>query len=355
MLAPLVEAGYVTAQLSLAARIEHLPLRKHGLIVCALLLTVVFGLIYVATRVSPALAAIALLAFAILFGLAYGAFMLNCSDLIGKTVPGQLHGHLLARGAALGGMVTLAAIFAVGLTMPRLAGNHLFLLWLAAGAWLGASVVYAGVVEQPSAPPSQDAKAPRLRDSWQLIAQLPWFRRFLVQRLLLLSVEFGVTFYAIHAATLHGATARSLSAFVVAMSLGMVLAGPVWGRLIDRHNALALILASLLAALSGVLVLVMDALGMPGGPFVHGLLFLPLSLAAEGSYEGRTRMLLARATPQDRPALLALSSALLAVAAVGSALVLGLAGHLHDIRTPLVILIGLNLASALYVRRAFAE
>jgi hypothetical protein len=35
------------------------------------------------------------------------------------------------------------------------------------------------------------------------------------------------------------------------------------------------------------------------------------------------------------------------------ALIVGAAGHLHDIRTPLAILIACNVAAALYVRRAF--
>ena len=354
MLVPLVNAGYITSQLSLAALIGHVPLRKYGLIVAGVVLAAVFGLIFVATRVSPVGAALALLAFSVLFGLGFGAFMLSSNDLIGKTVPGQLHGRLLARGAAVGGVVTLGAVFALSMLMPAVAGNHIVLVWLAAGAWLGAVFVYAGVLEEPSRPQTSQSDAVSLRKSWHLIGKLPWYRHLLVLRVLLLSVELGITFYAIHAATLHGPTVQSLCGFVVAMSLGLVLGGPVWGRLVDHHNALALIIAATLAAASGVVVLIMDALGQPGGPFVHGLLFLPLSLAAEGSYQGRTRALLSRASERGRPTLIALGSALMAAAGVVVALVLGLVGHLHDIRTPLVILILLNIAAALYVPHALA-
>jgi hypothetical protein len=48
----------------------------------------------------------------------------------------------------------------------------------------------------------------------------------------------AVPFYAVHAASLHDPTACNLSVFVVAMALGLVLSGPIWGRLIDRHDAL---------------------------------------------------------------------------------------------------------------------
>jgi hypothetical protein len=46
----------------------------------------------------------------------------------------------------------------------------------------------------------------------------------------------AVPFYAVHAASLHDPTARNLSVVVVAMALGLVLSGPIWGRLIDHHD-----------------------------------------------------------------------------------------------------------------------
>jgi hypothetical protein len=49
------------------------------------------------------------------------------------------------------------------------------------------------------------------------------------------------------------------------------------------------------------------------------------------------------------------SNALLACAGIVVALIIGAAGHLHDIRTPLVLLILCNAAAALYARRAFAD
>jgi len=42
-------------------------------------------------------------------------------------------------------------------------------------------------------------------------------------------------------------------------------------------------------------------------------------------------------------------------AGIVAALILGAAGHLHDIRTPLALLILANIGAALYARRAFAD
>jgi hypothetical protein len=51
--------------------------------------------------------------------------------------------------------------------------------------------------------------------------------------------------------------------------------------------------------------------------------------------------------------MVAFNNALLAFAGICAALVLGAAGHLHDIRTPLAMLIVANIGAALYARRAF--
>jgi hypothetical protein len=53
--------------------------------------------------------------------------------------------------------------------------------------------------------------------------------------------------------------------------------------------------------------------------------------------------------------MVAFNNALLAFAGICVALVLGAAGHLHDIRTPLALLILANVAAALYARRAFRD
>jgi MFS family permease len=138
------------------------------------------------------------------------------------------------------------------------------------------------------------------------------------------------------------------------MALGLVLSGPLWGRMIDRHNALVGVAACLLAAAVGVLVLIYDQLG-EAAPFWHAILFLPLSFAEEGVIQARNRYLSVRAPGAHRPLMLAVSSALLACASIVVAVIVGIAGHLHDIRTPLVILILFSLVAAAYTRRVFAD
>ena len=354
LLVPLFQAGLVISQLLAAPLVARLALRKRLVAGMGLLLAGLFALIFaVASGFSTAIAALALLACAATFGLTFGVFNVGNTDLLAKTVPARVRGRVLAQRVGLGGLVTLAATFAVWTFVPALADNHLILLWLAVGAWIGAAAAYGAVRERPSPPLEAGSTSISLRSGRALIARHPWFRRQLIAGVLLQSVEMAVPFYAVHAAGLHDPSARNLSAFVVAMALGLVLSGPIWGRLNDRHNELVAMAGCLLAASAGLLVLLMDLTGHQTLPFYHAFLFLPLSLARQGAIQARLRHLSVHAASGDRPTMVAFNNALLAFAGICVALLLGAAGHLHDIRTPLALLILANVGAALYARRAF--
>ena len=61
------------------------------------------------------------------------------------------------------------------------------------------------------------------------------------------------------------------------------------------------------------------------------------------------------APADDRPTLIATGNALMWTLAIVVALLLGAAGHLHDIRTPLVLLMTFNVAAMLYVLAALRD
>jgi MFS family permease len=356
LLLPLVQLGSVAAQLLITPHLTRLALRKRAVTGMGLALAGVFALIFAAAAtLAPAVAAIALLGCAIMVGLSLGVLSVSHTDLQAKTVARRVRGKVAAQGATLGGILTLGTSLAIWMFLPGAADNHLLLLWLAVGAWIGFAWAHYAIQEQPSAPVAGHGGLAQVRQGLSLPAQYPWFGRYLTWRCLLLSVELAIPFYAMHAASLHDPTARNLSAFVVAIALGLVLSGPIWGRVIDRHNAAVGAAGSWLAAAAGIVVLILDQLGYMAAPFWHALLFLPLSFARQGVVQARNRHLSVKAPAQHLPAMAGFSNALLACAGIVVALIVGAAGHLHDIRTPLVILIACNVAAALYARRAFAD
>jgi hypothetical protein len=63
--------------------------------------------------------------------------------------------------------------------------------------------------------------------------------------------------------------------------------------------------------------------------------------------------LMDHAPAAERPTLIATANASMRALGIVVALALGAAGHLHDIRTPLVVLMAFNAAAALYAFRKF--
>ncbi|MEM7021676.1 MAG: MFS transporter [Pseudomonadota bacterium] len=356
LLLPIYQFGQVSSQFLAAPRVALVALRKHVVFRAGLVFAGLLAVIFViATELAPLMAGISMLAAAAVLGFGMAIFGVSRSDLLAKTIASRVRGLTMARQASLAGLIILTVSFVIWAADPRLAADHLMLLWLAVGAWLAVAASYSMVREAPSKPASRRTPIAELKRGFGLIGEYPWFKRLLMLRVLLQSVELAIPFYAIHAASLHAPTARNLSFFVVAMSLGLILSGPIWGRLMDRHTGLVVVLGSLITALVGVVVLVSDAIGDPTLPFYYAVLFLPLALAREGVTQARSRQLSVRAPAKDRPALVAFSSGAMALTGILVALVIGLAGHLHDITTPLYILVALNLAAALCVRRAFAD
>ena len=115
----------------------------------------------------------------------------------------------MAHRAGLGGALTLLVSFAVVGFLPRAQGNDLLLLWLAVAGWIGVVFAYAGLSEPPSASRRKPITLAELSRGFRLIGSHRWFRRLLIGRALLLSVELAIPFYAIHAATLHDPTAQN--------------------------------------------------------------------------------------------------------------------------------------------------
>ena len=356
LLLPIYQFGQVASQFLAAPRVVLVALRKHVVFRVGLVLAGLLALIFVAaTELAPLTAGMSMLAAAAVLGFAMAVFNVSRSDLLAKTVASRVRGLAMARQASLAGLIILTVSFAIWAADPKLAADHLMLLWLAVGAWLGVAAAYGMVREAPSEPVPRRTPIADLKRGLGLVGKYPWFRRLLMLRVVLLSVELAIPFYAIHAASLHAPTARNLSVFVVAMSLGLILSGPIWGWLMDRHTGLVVVLGSLITALAGVVVLAADAIADPSLPFYHAILFLPLSLAREGVTQARSRRLSVRAPANDRPALVSFGSGVMSLVGILAALVIGLAGHLHDITTPLYILVTLNLVAAFYVRSAFAD
>ena len=353
LVVPLVQFGLIVAQLGVAPLISRVAQRRRpvvglGLVLAAALLAI----IGVAVSLPPLFAGVALLFCVLCFAISHGAFNVGYDDLLAKTIAEASRGRLVAHRAALGGALTLLISLAILIFLPEVQGNEVELLWLAVVGWIAVVVAYAGLREPLSQPIRKPITLTEVSRGFRLIGNHPWFRRLLIGRALLLSVELAIPFYAIHAATLHDPTAQNLTVFVVASGIGVISSGFLWAGM---SNSARMVGGALFALLAGALTFVIDAVEDWQIPYFHALVFTLLTLGEQGTIQGEMTYMIDHAPAKDRPTLIATGNALMWTLAIGVALLLGAAGHLHDIRTPLVVLMVFNAAAMVYVLRALRD
>ena len=351
LIVPVLQFSLILAQLGGAPLVSRFALRKRPVVGLVLVLVVaLLAIIGAAASLPPTLAGLALLWCVLCFGVGHGAFNVGYDDLLAKTIPEARRGRLVAHRAALGGALTLAVSLAVLVYLPAVEGNQVLLLWLAVAGWIGVAVAYGGLDEPASPPVRKPFSFAELSRGFGLVRTYPWFRRLLIGRALLLSAELALPFYAIHAATMYDATAQNPTVFVLASSIGVVTSGLLWA---NSTNRVRMATGALFALLAGALTLVIDAIEHWQIAYFHAFAFVLLTLAEQGSVQGQITYMMDHAPAADRPTLIATANAAMRTLAIGVALALGAAGHLHDIRTPLVVLMAFNAAAALYALRAF--
>ena len=352
LVVPLLQFGLIVAQLGVAPLISRAAQRRRPVVGLGLVLVAaLLAIIGIALSLPPVLAGVALLFCVLCFAISHGAFNVGYDDLLAKTIAEASRGRLVAHRAALGGALTLLVSLAVLIFLPEAQTNQVMLLWLAVAGWIGVVLAYARLSEPPSQPIRKPITLTELSRGFRLIATHPWFRRLLTGRALLLSVELAIPFYAIHAATLHDPTAQNLTVFVVASGIGVISSGLLWAGM---SNSARMAGGAQCALIAGALTFLIDAVEDWQIPYFHALVFTLLTLGEQGTIQGETTYMVDHAPAEDRPTLIATGNALMWTLAIGIALLLGAAGHLHDIRTPLVVLMAFNAAAMIYVLTALS-
>jgi MFS family permease len=353
LIVPSLQVGLICAQLSVSPLIPRFALRKRPVVGFILALaTALMAIIAAANGLPPGLAGVALLLCVIGFGASHGAFNVGYDDLLAKTVAQPHRGSLVAYRAALGGSLTLLASLAVATLLPVAEGTQVMLLWLAIAGWIGVALAYGALSEVPSQPIRRAITLAELRRGFGLIGTYPWLRHLLVGNALLLSVTLAMPFYAIHAATLHDPTAQSLNAFVVATGIGLIASGALWAAWPNRTRMIG---GALMALVAGALSLIIDVVEQWQIPYFHAFVFVLLTLGEQGVIQGQITYMADHAPAADRPTLIGTTNAMMWTLGIGVALVLGAAGHVQHVLTPLVVLMAFNAAAALYVRVALPD
>jgi hypothetical protein len=346
LLVPIRQAGSLLPQLAVAGRIRSFKKRKWFWVGAGLVQAVTLLLMALLTPTLPALGAgLAVVILLGVFSLASGVGSVSFKDVMGKTIPQGRRGRLLAVRATTGGILALGAGWllrtyvadAVTLT------PYLILLFVAAGLWFGAALLFGAITEEAGATEGGRNALQEARAGFTLVREVAGFRRFLIARALLLSVTLSVPFYALDAKALTDNRASSLGIFVMAASLAQVLSSPFWGRFSDRSSRTVMMLGGGLAAGTGTLALLFGILpAVWQSAYLYAFIFLLIGFARAGVRLGRKTYLVDGAPADERPLYVALSNTLIGILTLAGG-ALGLVAESFGLRA----LIGLFIILAL--------
>lgn len=337
LLMPIRQSGALLPQLAVAARVRGLERRKGVWVSAGLLQAACLGAMLPAVLLlPPASAGIAVVLLLAVFSIASGVGSLAFQDVTAKTVPKGRRGRLLALRASFGGGLALVAMLLLRLQTGPEAGLAPLLWLIAAGAllWALASLCFALISERAGATEGGRSTWHEAQAAFVLVRRVAAYRRYLLVRALLLSVEIAMPFFVLHAQAVYGEAASLLIVFLVAVGLANVVSSPVWGRLADERSSRVLALGGGLGTLAALVALAGAAADAPAWTYSFSLFLL--GLAEAGVRLGRKTYLVDAAPDADRPAYVAFANTTIGLLALAA----GTLGVVADVAGPAWLLAG---------------
>ncbi len=348
-LLPLRQAGTLLPQLVVSGQMRRFEVRKWFWVLSAIVQALMLmGMIAAALTLPPLAAGVLVAVFLLIFSLARGVGSLSFQDVTGKTIPKGRRGRMLAARSMLGGLLTIAVGFGLKAVKSGDGGTTAALVLLFGGAllWSIAALAFAAIREDPGATEGGRNALKEAAAGLTLLTGNPWYRRYLVARTALLSVEIAAPFYVLYFREMLTIKAGALGLIVIAAGAAAALSSPVWGRFADLSSRKVLVLAGIMGAFTGVAALLLGILpAFFQNPYVYGVIFVLLGFAEAGVLLGRKTFLIDQVDPKQRTTYVAFANTAMGVVT----LLFGFAGILaqvYGIRVLIVILILFGLAGA---------
>ncbi|MDF1501184.1 MAG: MFS transporter [Anaerolineales bacterium] len=348
-LSPVRNAGALLPQLAVSGRIREFAFRKGFWLGGGFF----FGLAYLlmvpaALTLTGAAAGLVILALLAFGSLSRGVSSVAFKDVLAKTIPQGRRGTLLAIRATVGGLLALGAGLILR-TKFQASGDIrtvVFLVGSAGVLWLlGAAVIFF-ISEEPGATEGAQNALEEARAGLALLRKESGFRRYILARAFLLSIELSLPYYALYARRFSDGSTGDLGVFIIAASLAQVISSPVWGRLSDRTSRWVMVSSGILAALTGVYTLLLSWLSSNGiNIYLLGIAVTIIGFARAGVRLGRQTYLIDGAPEIERPLYFASSNTIIGVITLAGG-GLGFIAQEAGIRILLAILILLALSGA---------
>ncbi|MEM1005699.1 MAG: MFS transporter [Pseudomonadota bacterium] len=358
LLLPFVTGARLIAEIFVSPLINRVTRAKLAVYIPNILTGAILAVVALfATDLPQVMVVLLFLLTAMIMGLCQGITSLGTSQIYGVSVPGHKRNRMVFAQATISGVL---AIIVVWFTKDLLVSDqpmqrHIVVMWCGVAAMFAAGISFAGVrifedeVPVPAEPRKKTKPLVELTKGFKTGMAYPWYRKFLVARMLFISVELAMPFYTIHAATYHVGTKHSLSYFVIGASAGVVIGSILWGWLSGRISVKPVMwLGCLISALSATLALVFTLLGYAQNVWLFAAAILLLSLGGNGVLLGRYLYIIEMTNEKERPYLVALGDVTAGLVGIAFATVLGAVAHLQDPVTPIIALAVLNVIAMIY-------
>lgn len=289
-LVPVRESGSMIPQMVIGAWIRRRPVRKWFWVLGALgQAGSVVGMAASIWWSTGYAAGGGVVMFLVVFSLARGFCSIAMKDVQGKCIPKGRRGRMSGLAATLGGSATamLTALLFWDRGDPSLLFYTLLLL-LAAGMWVIAGALFAGIDEYEGETGGGGNALKAAFNNLGLLRNDPPFRHFVITRALLLCSALAAPYFVMLAQK-QADSAWLLGVFLLASSLASSISASIWGWMADASSRRVMIRGAVIA--SGI-CLVVGFTGMlfgeeVGGAWLYPLAFFILSIAHAGVRLGR--------------------------------------------------------------------
>jgi MFS family permease len=368
MLVPVATVAKRAVQVFVAPLVGAARSRKRLMALAAVIMALAVGVISMTFNTAAAFWLVPIfLGVALVMGAANGLSSLAFQDMIGRILPRQHRSRLLFTQSSLAGLIVV--IVAVGAQLLLRPGTsiaaHQELIWLGIGLFVLSALLTMMVREAAATLPSaEDGEAEdrspengagdserTSEHSFRSVLVLPWFGRFLIARTLYLSIELAIPFFSIHAATFHGNSISGLNAFVIAANVGLMAGGFLWAKIGKESIERILIPAAGITGIGGVLAIAIELGFASQSIYLYAVVFVLVSVGAQGIKSGRTLYLIGNTTDEERPFCIAVANATIGVIGIVFGALLGTLASLKGVAWPILALIVLNVVAALYTLR----
>ncbi|MFM2481657.1 MFS transporter [Celerinatantimonas sp. YJH-8] len=302
-LVPIRESGSMLPQIVIAAGVRRLAIRKFVWVGGSLLMSLsVLAIVLTMTQFRAETAGWLILLCLIVFSLSRGLNSVAFKDVLGKTIPKQQRGRVSGWATAGAGGVTLL----IAWLLARHLESQQMLIYtsgfiLAACCWIVGAMVYSQVCEQPG-----EVEYRSVAPIWHKLVLLKNdkpFRLFVIARALMLCSALSAPYYVALAQQQNAASGLlQFSFFLGASGAAAFISGPFWGKLADHSSRQVMILASLMSAILGSIVVFL-AWFVPGilnWQWVIPACYFLLTIAHQGVRLGRKTYLVDLAQGNQR-------------------------------------------------------